>query len=212
MIPGPLVADLSSPVGAPGLEGQPRSAARLLVPAGIALVAMSLVALVAWGIFLSPLGFKRYPLAGMDRTFTVHEAGTYVVYLEGPGERRPSLPPAIEIGAATLGGQRVEVRPMADPGVIAAPAAYDVLGHEGRGLAVVKVDRSGTFVLHVQPIPEGDVDQSLQRVVTTGTVAIGRGATRTWLGGWWGLMALAGLPAVAGFGLIIVGWRSRTVR
>ena len=212
MIPGPLVADLSSPAGAPGLEGQRRSPARLLVPAGIALVAVSLVALVAWGIFLSPLGFKRYPLAGMDRTFTVHEAGTYVVYLEGPGESRPSLPPAIEIGAATVGGQRVEVRPMTDPGVISAPAAYDVLGHEGRGLAVVKVDRAGTFVLHVQPVPQADVDPSLQRVVTGGTVAIGRAATRSWLGGWWGLVALSGLPAVVGFGLIIVGWRSRTVR
>ncbi len=71
---------------------------------------------------------------------------------------------------------------MGTPGVIAAPAAYDVWNHEGRGLAVVHVDRAGTFVLHVQPVPAADVDPAQQVAVTSGTLAIGRDASRTWLG------------------------------
>ena len=84
--------------------------------------------------------------------------------------------------------------------------------HEGRGLALVKVDRAGTFILHVQPVPADAVDLSQQVVVTSGTLAIGRDASRTWLGGWIGLGVLAGGPALLGFGLIIVGWRVRGVR
>ncbi len=212
VIPGPLVADLSSPIGPPGVSAVRRSPARLLLPAGIALVGTSLVAVVVWGIFLSPFGFKRYPLVEQDRIFTIHEAGTYVLYLEGPGESKPSLPPAIDVNAVTLAGQRVEVRPLGKPGVVAAPAAYDVWRYQGRGLAVLKVDQAGTFVLHVQPVPAADVDPTQQRAVSTGTLAIGRGASRSWLGGWLGLAVLAGGPALVGIGLMIVGWRVGAVR
>ena len=79
-------------------------------------------------------------------------------------------------------------------------------------MAVVTVDRAGTFVVHVQTVPEADVDLSQQRPVTDGTIAIGRDASRTWLASWTGLGVLAGGPALVGFGLIIVGWRVRRVR
>ena len=175
-------------------------------------MAIGVIAAVAWTIFVSPFGFKRYPLADQDRTFTVHEAGTYVLYLEGPGEAEPSLPPAVAVEAATLAGQRVEIQPLGTPGVVAAPAAYSVWHYEGRGVAVIKVDRAGTFALHIKPLPAAEVDPRQQRVVSGGTLAIGRGISRTWLAGWLGLAAVAGVPLVAGVGLISVGWRRRTVR
>lgn len=211
MIPGPLVPDLSSPTGPPGSEGARRSG-RFLVPIGIALIATSVVAIAVWAIFLSPFGFKRYPLVDQDRTFTIHQAGTYVLYLEGDGESAPALPPAIEVSAAGLTGQHLDIRMLGTPGVVAAPDAYDVWDREGRGLAVVHADRAGTFVVHVQPAPADQVDPRAERVVTDGTIAIGRGSSRSWLAGWAGLALLSGVPLLAGVGLVIVGWRVRAVR
>jgi hypothetical protein len=183
-----------------------------MVAVGVVLIAASVIAVAVWAIFLSPFGFKRYPLVDQDRTFTIHQAGTYVLYLEGPGESDPSLPPAIDVSAAGLSGQPLDIRTLGAPGVVGAPDAYDVWGWEGRGLAVVRANRAGTFVIHLAPVPADQVDPTKQRVVTSGTIAIGRSASRSWMAGWAGLVVLSGVPLVSGGILVIVGRRRQAVR
>jgi len=173
------------------------------------MLAVTIVLLVAWVIFVSPFGFTRYPLADHDRTFTIHRAGTYVVYFEFPGESRSALPPALEVGVAALSGQQIEVRPIGTPGVAGAPSAYDLGGHEGRAVAVIVAHRAGTFAVSIVPTPAGEVDQSQQRIVTEGTIALGREWSRTWLASPFGFALVVVVPMVGGLGLLVLAWIRR---
>jgi hypothetical protein len=212
MLPGAIAPDLSSPIGLVDPRRARRTFERVLTTGGILLVAVGVVTVAVWAIFVSPLGFRRFPVDQPDQTFTIHQAGSYVIYLEAPGESQDLLPPSLEVVAAGLGGQRVEIRRLGTPGTVGAPAAYDVLGFEGRGVAVVTVDQAGTFVVHVRANPASEIDLTQERFVPGGTVAIGRAWSRGWPASWWGLALLSGVPVVVGLGLVTVGWRRRGVR
>ena len=207
MIAGPLVPDLAAPRGIEGHTGRWFGSRQSLVLLGAALIGCGIVGAVVWAVFLSPLGFTRYPIGLRDRTFTVRDAGSYVVYFEYPGESRAQLPPALDISVASLRGASVEVRPIGTPGVVSAPSAYDVGGHEGRAVAIIDAHGSGTFVVSVDPVPSRRVDPSQERIITMGTIALGRAWSRSWLGSWGGLVLLLGLPVVAGVGAIAAGIR-----
>jgi hypothetical protein len=208
VISAPLVPDLSHPAAGRAAAGKgmsPRSIALI----GIALIACGIVGLAAWGIFLSPLGFTRYPLSDRDRTFTIRRPGTYVVYFEFPGESRSLLPPALDIGAASLSGQDVDVTIISRPGHRGAPGAYDVWGHEGRAVALITSHESGTFVVSITPTPATEVDTNSQRIVTQGTIALGREWSATWLASWGGITLLVVVPIVAGVAVLVLAWRRR---
>ncbi len=211
MISAPLVPDLSHPAagGSRSTEGiSPRSIALI----GIALIACGIIGLAAWGIFLSPLGFTRYPLSDRDRTFTIHRPGTYVVYFEFPGESRTLLPPALDIGVASLSGQKVDVTIISAPGHEGAPGAYDLWGHEGRAVALITSHDAGTFVVSITPTPSSEVNTNTQRIVTQGTIALGREWSATWLASWGGVTLIVVLPIVAGVSVLVLAWRRRGPR
>ena len=211
MISAPLVADLSRPDagGARRAKGlSPRSIALI----GIALIACGVIGLAAWGIFLSPLGFTRYPLSDRDRTFTIRRPGTYVVYFEFPGESRTLLPPALDIGAAALSSQKVDVTIISPPGHKGAPGAYDLWGHEGRAVALITSHEAGTFVVSITPTPATEVDTNSQRIVTQGTIALGREWSASWLASWGGVTLLVVVPIVAGVAVLVLAWQRRGPR
>ena len=211
MISAPLVPDFSRPAagrgaGAKGLS--PRSIALI----GIALISCGIIGLAAWGIFLSPLGFTRYPLSDRDRTFTIRRPGTYVVYFEFPGESRELLPPALDIGVASLSGHDVDVTTIARPGHRGAPGAYDLWGHEGRAVALITSHEAGTFVVSITPTPASEVDTNSQRIVTQGTIALGREWSASWLASWGGITLIVVVPIVAGVAVLVLAWRRRGPR
>jgi len=182
---------------------------RVWVTFGIVLVALGILAAVAWGIFLSPFGFSRFPLSAQYRSFDAHQAGTYVVYLELTGESQPSLPPALDVEVTGLAGQRATVTMLGRPGVQGAPDAYRVAGHEGRAIALVKLQRGGPFLLTVTAKQLGQFDPSQYLPVTEGTIAVGRGFGRGWPTTQWCGLTLLALPAIAGAAAIVVGRRRR---
>ncbi len=167
---------------------------------------------MAWGIFLSPFGFSRFPLAARYRTFSAHQAGTYVVYLEYPGETHPTLPPALDVEVSPLSGQRVDVRAIGKPGVVGAPDAYHVGHYEGRAVALVTVHHSGAFLLSVTPEAEGQFDPTLLLPVTEGTIAVGRGLGRGWPTTQWCGLLMFFVPAAAGVALLVTGRRREPLR
>ncbi|MGZ4726578.1 MAG: hypothetical protein ACXWB2_02565 [Acidimicrobiales bacterium] len=211
MICAPLVPDLSHPAAGP--VGSARGISpRSIALVGIALIACGVIGLAAWGIFLSPLGFTRYPLSDRDRTFTLRRPGTYVVYFEFPGESRTLLPPALDIGVASLSGQKVDVTTISAPGHMGAPGAYDLWGHEGRAVALITSHEAGTFVVSITPTPASEVDTNSQRIVTQGTIALGREWSATWLASWGGVTLLVVVPVVAGASVLVLAWRRRAPR
>jgi hypothetical protein len=209
MISGPLVADLATPAGPWTTPRSTRARATTITLAGVALLASAVIGLVAWAIFVSPLGFSRYPLSDQDRTFTIHRAGTYVVYFEFPGESRAALPPALDVRVVPLSGQEVDVHPIGSPGVEGAPNAYDLAGHEGRAVAEIVAHRAGTFVVSITPVRAAEVDTSQQRIVTEGTIALGREWSRTWLATWFGFVLVVVMPILVGAALVVVGRHQR---
>jgi hypothetical protein len=182
---------------------------RLLTTLGIVLIAVGILGAVAWGIFLSPYGFSRFPLSAQYRSFDAHQPGTYVVYLEQAGVSHPTLPPALDIEVTGLAGQRVTVTMLGQPGVPSAPDAYRVGSHEGRAVALVKLQHAGTFLLTVTAKPIGQFDPTQYLPVTEGTIAVGRGFGRGWPTTQWCGLALLVLPALAGTAAIVAGRRRR---
>lgn len=208
MISAPLVPDLSFPAAGRGAAGKALSP-RSIALVGIALISCGIIGLAAWGIFLSPLGFTRYPLSDRDRTFTIRRPGTYVVYFEFPGESRELLPPALDIGVASLSGQDVDVEIISRPGRKGAPGGYDLWGHEGRAVALITSHESGTFVVSITPTPATEVDTNSQRIITQGTIALGREWSATWLASWGGITLIVVVPIVAGVAVLVLASRRR---
>ena len=212
MITGPLVpAPVSRrPWRSEAERNEARHRAR--VTGGIVLIALGILGAVVWGIFLSPFGFARFPLAARYGTFTAHQSGSYVVYLEYPGESHPTLPPALDFEVAALSGQRIEVRPVGRPGVVGAPDSYHVGNHEGRAVAIVTVHHSGTFLLTVTPKQLGQFDPNEYLPVTAGTIAIGRSFGRGWPTTQWCGLVLFLVPATAGAVLLVTSRRRDQLR
>jgi hypothetical protein len=181
---------------------------RRRITGGIVLIALGILAGAIWIIFVSPYGFSRFSLTDRYRTFSTHQAGTYVVYLESRGASRPQLPPALDVGVSALSGQKVDVRLLGRPGHLGAPYAYDVGSHEGRAIALVTLHHAGAFILTVEP-KSGEIDPDQEQVVTDGTVAVGRGWGRGWLTSEWSGALLVVVLVVPGVGLIVSARRSR---
>jgi hypothetical protein len=196
----PLPAAAAAPWRTPEqkLESRRRAKATL----GLVLVALGIVGVAAWYIFLSPFSFSRFPLSDRFRTFNAHEAGSYVVYLEFPGESRSSLPPALDVSAVALSGQRIDVHLVGRPGVVSAPDAYHVGRYEGRAVATVTVHGGGAFLLTIDPRSVSGTDAARELPVTEGTIAVGRAWGRGWATNLWFGIALLAVPALVGIGLL----------
>ena len=203
MITGPLVPAPTARRPWRSDDDRREARHRAKVSGGIVLIALGILGAVVWGIFLSPFGFARFPLSARYGTFTAHQSGSYIVYLEYPGESQPTLPPALDFEVAALSGQHVELRPIGRPGVVGAPDAYHVGNHEGRAVAVVTVDHPGTFLLTVTPKAVGQFDPSRYLSVTAGTIAIGRSFGRGWPTTQWCGLVLFLVPAAAGVALLV---------
>ena len=213
MISAPLVADLSRPGGSRRHGGRPGLTAAVDRPGRHRPDRLRAIGLAAWGIFLSPLGFTRYPLSDRDRTFTIHRPGTYVVYFEFPGESRSLLPPALDIGVAALSGQKVDVTIDQPAGARRVrPGPTGCAGHEGRAVALITSHEAGTFVVSITPTPATEVDTNSQRIVTQGTIALGREWSASWLASWGGVTLMVVVPIVAGVAVLVLAWQRRGPR
>jgi hypothetical protein len=211
VIPSRLAPDLVDPPRAWRTKEETAAARRRArVAAGICLVALGILGLAVWGIFMSPFGFTRFPLVDHGRTFSTKQAGTYVVYLEFPGESHQALPPALDIEATGLGGEKVDVEMLGHPGQLGAPDAYHVWHYEGRAVAIVHLHHSGAFLLGVTPKQASQVDSDRERIITEGTIAIGRGWGRGWPTTQWCGLVLLVVPSAAGIALLVTGRRPRT--
>jgi hypothetical protein len=210
VIPGPLAAP-PVPTARPWRSEEEKADARrrVRITLGIVLIALGILGVVAWGIFLSPFGFSRFPLAARYSTFTAHQSGEYAVYLEGPGESQPSLPPALDIEVAPTSGERIDLQVLGTPGHVGAPDAYHVGSHEGRAIAVVTVHHSGTFLLSVEAKQDGQFNPDNYAPVTSGTIAVGRGFGRGWPTTQWCGLVLFLVPAGAGVILLTTARRRR---
>ncbi len=185
---------------------------RLRVTAGMVFVALGILGVVVWFIFLSPFSFSRFSLTDQYRTFNARQGGSYVVYLEFPGESRASLPPALDVSASGLAGQRIEVHGVGRLGVVGAPDAYHVGRYEGRAIATVTVHGGGAFLLTIdhRPVSTADADQEMP--VTEGTIAVGRAWGRGWATGEWFALVVLVVPVAIGTTLIASGRRRRPLR
>jgi hypothetical protein len=206
----PLPPTATRPWRSPAAQAE--ASGRTWVTLGIVLIALGILGGVVWGIFLSPFGFSRFPLEAQQRSFVAHQAGSYVVYLEGPGASQPSLPPALDVSATGAAGQRVDVRPLGRPGQVGAPDAYHVAGFEGRAVAVVTLRRAGPFLLTVTARSPGEYDPTRYAGVGDGTIAVGRSLGRGWPTTQWCGLLMVGLPVLLGVVAIVTGRRRRRRR
>jgi hypothetical protein len=208
LVPAPIAADQSWRTPEETTEAR----RRLRATAGIVAVALGILGVVVWIVFLSPYSFSRFPLADQYRTFNAHQGGSYVVYLEFPGESRASLPPALDVSASSLSGQRIQVRRVGQLGEVGAPDAYHVGRYEGRAIATVTVSGGGAFLLTIdhRPVSTADADQELP--VTEGTIAVGRAWGRGWATGLWFAAVLFVVPMAIGIGLLASSRRRRQLR
>ena len=131
------------------------------------------------------------------------------MYFEAPGESTTALPPALEVNVVPLSGQKVDVRPIGTPGVRGAPDAYDLDHHEGRAIAVIDARQAGTFVVSITPTAPDEVDMTQRRVVYTGTIALGRAWSRSWLASDIGFLVVVVVPLLVGLGLMVAAWLRR---
>ena len=91
---GPLVPAPTAAAGRPwrSPERSPRPAAGCWSPPASSPSPSAILVAVVLGHLLVALRVQPLPAGRPYRTFTTHQAGTYVVYLEVPGESQPACP------------------------------------------------------------------------------------------------------------------------
>ena len=196
MITGPLVPDL---VVDPDLaQARPTAAKRAIGPGsprGIVLIALGILGAVAWGIFLSPFGLHPLPARRPLPHVHAHQAGTYVVYLEFPGESRAAAAARRRPrGGRRCRGSEVELHPIGHPGRRRGARRLPRVAATRVGpWPMVTAAQAGTFLLTVTPKPAGQFDPT-STPVTEGTIAIGRGFGPGWPTTQWCGLALSAGP------------------
>ena len=76
-------------------------------------------------------------------------------------------------------------------------------------MALITSHEAGTFVVSITPTPATEVDTNSQRIVTQGTIALGREWSASWLASWGGVTLLVVVPIVAGVAVLVLAWRRR---
>jgi hypothetical protein len=196
---------------APPLPTRPRPRLRRPIPwmvlLGFGLLLAGIVGAIGWLGALSPYGFVRFSLPPMDRSITISRPGAYLIFEEGAGATDRDLPPPLAITVLDSRGQSVPVEPLVDPGTQGAPFAYHVPPNEGRAIGRFTVAHSGRYLLQVAPLDPKSVDLSDYRADLPSKLAVGRQLDVAWLRTPLGLLALAGVPFVAGVVVLVVARR-----
>jgi hypothetical protein len=79
-------------------------------------------------------------------------------------------------------------------------------------VALITSHDAGTFVVSITPTPATEVDTNSQRIVTQGTIALGREWSASWLASWGGITLIVVVPIVAGVAVLVLAWRRRGPR
>jgi hypothetical protein len=164
---------------------------------------------VLWVAALSPLGYPRFSVLDTDRSFTVHRAGTYVLFEEFAGATEPDLPSPIDVSIIGEDGRTVPLRYQQDPGERAAVDPYSMLGVEGRAIARFDIDEPGRYLVQVQARRPQSYEPGDYRSGVPLSLAVGRDISTSWLGS--PIVGIAAGPGlfVLGILLAVVGWQSR---
>lgn len=162
---------------------------------GLALVGAGLFGAVVWVAGYSPVGFERFDLAGGARTLRFDTPGEYILY----EPRAEGVFP--ELGAVSVSGpdgDLVTVRPPAgvNDGVVARSLPLFAAWEVGR----FSVVDPGSYTIAAMRAGAG-------AAVPSSTVAVAPSRTATWVGGWFGLVALSILPLALGVGVLWASWR-----
>lgn len=161
---------------------------------GAALVGAGLFGAAVWVAGFSPVGFERFDLAGGARTLRFDTPGEYILY---ESRQEGAFP---ELGAVSVSGpdgDLVTVRPPAgvNDGVVARSLPLFAAWEVGR----FSVVDPGAYTI-------GALRSGAGAAVPSSTVAVAPGRTATWVGGWFGLVALSVLPLALGVGVLWASW------
>lgn len=211
-----IPAVLAEPV--PGRDAaRPSSPVPAILVVGAALVLLGTVAMLVWLAAVSPYGFARFALVDADRTITVREGGTYVVFEEFPGATgdAPTLP--VEVSVLDGRGRPLAVTPLLDPTDPAGTPSYQLPWREGRAIAEFRVPEGGTYLVLVTLRPPGTYPSDLYSLRPSADIAIGREISTSWLGSPFVPIFAAALPVAVGAVFVVMGagrWRQarRTAR
>ncbi|WP_334141521.1 hypothetical protein [Rhabdothermincola sp.] len=176
---------------------------------GATLIMVGVVAVVVWAAAVSPYGFARFTLADADRTISVRQGGTYLVFEEFTGASGDEPPLPLQVSVIDQRGRPVEVTYLIDPTDPGAADSYRVPFHEGRAVARFQVPEGGRYLVQVDVRPPGTYPAGLYRADPAATVAIGRPASLTWMGSVAAPLVVGVAPVVVGVGLLARACRSR---
>jgi hypothetical protein len=203
-----IPAVLAEPLPSRGAARPPTRVPAILI-VGVALVLLGTVAMLVWLAAVSPYGFARFALIDADRTITVREGGTYVVFEEFPGATSdaPTLP--VEVSVLDGRGRPLAVTPLLDPTDPAGTPSYQLPWREGRAIAEFRVPSGGTYLVLVTLRPPGTYPSDLY-ALRPADIAIGREISTSWLGSPFVAIVAGALPAAVGAVLVVMGagrWR-----
>jgi hypothetical protein len=134
-----------------------------------------------------------------------------VVFEEFAGASSPQRPSPIAVVVTGEGGRPVTVEQLQDTGLADAPLAYETWWHEGRGLARFTIEEPGRYRVELRLLRDA-IDDPAYRPLALADLAIAEESATGWLGSWFGLIVLAGLPVAVGSVLLLVARLRRRER